>query len=204
MRCIIVGLTLLFASPALAESTIAIAPVFSQLVTMPIPVGFQSIFEDASTTNYIHEAVPLGETVNDWSQMITLLAGADLVTGQPADDAVAMAEGFAGNYSSACPATMSAVALDAPPVPGAVATFAGYISCGDTGGGQSESMVFVVMVGAQDVYALQWAARGPASAAPLGYDPGTWTPRLQELVATARLCDPVAGEAPPYPSCLSD
>lgn len=69
------------------------------------------------------------------------------------------------------------------------------------GGAQSESMVFVVLVGAEDIYTLQWAEHGPASAAPIDFPGGVWTDRLAVLQARAKVCDIVPGEQPPYPSC---
>lgn len=201
MRFIIASL-LLCASPGFAQSTTAITPVFSQLVTMPVPQGFAPVYEAANDTNYINEAVPAGESVDDWSQMITLTGAKGQSTGNPGEDAAGFGNYLAGLYQGACPASFSVVPLDAPLIPGANSSLAAFIACGDNGMAHSEAMVLLVIVGAADIYTLQWAAHGPLSSGPLAFDPAEWMPRLAEFGATARLCDPVPGEAAPYPSCL--
>jgi hypothetical protein len=202
MRQIITILFLFTAAPALADNAIAITPVFSQLVTMPVPQGFASGYEASNDTNYLNELVPQGESVNDWTQMISLTGAKGQSTGNPGEDAARFANNLAGLYQGACPASFTAAPLDAPEVPGAASSLAAFIGCGDNGMGHSEAMVLLVIVGAADIYTLQWAAHGPLSSSPLTYDPAAWSPRLAEFAATARLCDPVAGEAAPYPSCL--
>lgn len=195
---------LCLSSPVHAEGYIAIAPVFSQIVTIPVPDGFQPAYEDANADSYINESVLVGETINDWSQMITLTGIRAMASGDPNQVSVDFAEYLAGQYSGACPDTFNAVALNAPRISGARGVFAGFLGCGDNGGGQSEAMAFLVLVGASDVYSLQWAERGPLSGSGPVYDAGLWGPRLAELSAAARICDRVPGEAPPYPSCTSD
>jgi hypothetical protein len=195
---------LCLSSPVCAEGYIAVAPVFSQIVTIPVPDGFQPAYEDADADSYINESVLAGETVNDWSQMITLTGIRAMASGDPNQVSVDFAEYLAGQYSGACPDTFNAVALNAPPISGARGVFAGFLGCGNNGGGQSEAMAFLVLVGASDVYSLQWAERGPLSGSGPVYDEAVWAPRLAELSAAARICDRVPGEEPPYPSCISD
>src|SRR5262245_31873776 len=50
----------------------AIMPVFSQLVMFSVPAGFIPAFQNTNGPAYIQEWVPAGETVNKWSQMITV------------------------------------------------------------------------------------------------------------------------------------
>lgn len=202
MRLLCVIIALLGASPAAAESSLIIAPVFAQLVTAPLPQGFVSAYENASDTGYLNEAVPDGETVQEWSQMITLTGAKGMALGDQPTDALGFAEYLAESYNQACPGSMSAAALKAAPVPGVRDMFAGYLSCGTlTGTDMSESMVFLVLVGAEDIYTLQWAEHGPASATPIAFAGAAWLDRLEQLQASARVCDIVAGEEPPYPSC---
>ena len=201
MRFVIASV-MLCASPAFAQSTIAIAPVFSQLVTMPVRPGFATAYVASNDTNYINEAVPAGESVDDWTQMITLTGGKGQSTGNPGQDASGFGNYLAGLYQGACPVSFSVVPLDAPVIPGASSSLAAFIACGDNGMAHSEAMVLLVIVGASDIYTLQWGAHGPPSTGPLAFDEAVWMPRLAELGATARLCDPVPGEAAPYPSCL--
>jgi hypothetical protein len=54
------------------HATTGVTPIFSQLVALTYPSGFRPAFENATSVFYIQEAVPVGETVEKWSQMITL------------------------------------------------------------------------------------------------------------------------------------
>ncbi len=191
-------------SAALADGYTAIAPVFSQIVTMPVPEGFVPAYEDSNGDSYINEVIPAGETLDAWSEMITLTGIRGMASGDPNEVAVGFAEYLAGQYSGACPDTFNAVALNAAPVRGARGLFAGFLGCGDNGAGESEAMAFLILVGSSDVYSLQWAARGPMLATGPTYDPAFWGPRLAELTDAARVCDRVPGEEAPYPSCISD
>ena len=203
MRFAFVFAGLLAASAATAENATIIAPVFAQLVTAPLPEGFVPAFEDANETGYLNEAVPKGESLENWSQMITLTGAKGMAIGDEPTDALGFAEFMAGSYFQACPNSMEAETLDAPAVPGARDVFAGYLSCGTMGAADmSESMVFLVLVGSEDIYTLQWAERGAASATFIAFPGGVWMDRLAQLQASAKLCDIVAGEAPPYPSCI--
>ena len=58
-------------------SLTAISPIFGQLVAFSQPLGFVVAFEQPTADRYIREAVPNGETIDDWSQMITV-TGANL------------------------------------------------------------------------------------------------------------------------------
>jgi len=63
-------------------------------------------------------------------------------------------------------------------------------------------MLLIVLKGREDYYTVQWATRGPAQATPVELSRGEWMERLRRL-QPIKLCDPVPGESPPYPSCLS-
>jgi hypothetical protein len=189
----------LLATPCVAE-TLLVAPVFSQIVAFTAPDGFQDGDEINNGPSYLHEIVPNGETVNAWSQMITLSGAKDRATGNPAADAVAFAQLLADGYKGACPDSFTAEQLNAPAITGAVASFAFYVGCGTVQGSEvSESMVALVIVGSHDIYTLQWAERVQASAKP-EFKPDHWLPRLGKLATGARICAQL-GEAPPYPSC---
>jgi hypothetical protein len=62
-------------------------------------------------------------------------------------------------------------------------------------------MLLIVLKGREDYYTVQWATRGPAQAKPVELSRGDWMERLRRL-QPIKLCDPVPGESPPYPSCL--
>ena len=185
-----------------AQNATVIAPVFSQLITGPLPDGFAPVFENANATGYINEAVLKGETIETWTQLITLTGAKGLAVGDGATTAIGFADYLAGSYKSACPDTAVAEQFETPKIRGAREVFMGYLSCGSVNNGpHSESMVFLVMVGAQDIYTLQWAERGDRASAGLGYAVDKWAGRLDLMLKSVRLCEILSGEAAPYPSC---
>ena len=196
--------TLLVSATALcAEEIMTVAPVFSQIVAVPQLDGFQTTFENANASNYIREAVLVGQSVDNWTQMTTLTGAKGLATGGNLSDAMKTAEQLASTYSGACPESLSLAKLETPTIKGATATFAGYLSCGTVGGTDySESMVFIVMVGTSDIYTIQWAEHGPAKPLPIEYSATPWAERLSKLAQRTQICDRIAGEAAPYPSCF--
>lgn len=194
MRALLI-LALLAPLPALAEVR-AVTRVYSQVVAYALPDGFVPAFEDNRPGFYIQEAVPAGQSVQDWTQMLTMTGAEGRATTPPEAQAQQIAQGFA----AACPGTYSATALPPVAIPGAGATFVAHIACGNAGG-RAEEMLLFVLAGARDIYTVQWAARGAPRSTPLAVDPAIWVPRYDALAASIRLCDPVSGEGPPYPSC---
>ncbi len=188
--------------PTMAENATIIAPVFAQLITGPLPDGFVPAFENADATGYINEALPKGETLTDWTQMITLTGAKGLAVATPPTTALAFAEYLAGTYKAACPDAYVAEQFETPKIKGARDSFMGYLSCGAVNGGpQSESMVFLVMAGAEDIYTVQWAEHAKAGAA-VTFDPVKWGPRLDIMLAATRLCEILPAEPAPYTSCV--
>ena len=61
-------------------------------------------------------------------------------------------------------------------------------------------MVFLVLKGKSEIYRVLGPARGPAENKPMPFDPAVWGPRSATF-AQAHICDKVAGEKAPYPSC---
>ena len=186
----------MIAAPALAQGTIVVSPIYSQLVAIPVPGGYTAGFEREQGGAYILELVPSGEKVENWTQLITVTGGRGTANQVSVTD---MASNLAAGFQAACPTSFVVHKLAPPKVQGAEAVFAGYLGCG-TVNGQSEAMVFVVLQGKSDLYTLQWAAHGPAVDHPVEPDATIWRPRADAL-GLARLCDKVAGEQPPYPSC---
>lgn len=190
-------------NPALTQEMRAVAPVFAQLVTYPLPQGFVPAHEAAAEGQYIHESIPAGETLQVWSQMMTLTGLQGAGGFPPSDFALMMLQG----YESACPESFAASPLGMPEVPGARGGFAVHMSCGTVAGqfpARSEEMLLVVLAGAEDLYTVQWAERGPPQAGPLPFDADRWAVRYLALSDGLALCTPVPGEGPPFPSCTGN
>ncbi len=195
-RVLLSGLLALAATPLWAEGTIIVSPIYGQLVAVAVPQDFRAGYEHEENGSYLLELTPRTETVDAWSQMITLSGGKGLAGKLSVLD---VATELAKGYQDACPTTFSARSFPAPKVKGASEAFQGYLGCGDTGG-QSEAIVFVVIKGASDIYTVQWAERGAPQSKPMEPDPAHWRPRADTL-SLARVCTKVAGEQAPYPSC---
>jgi hypothetical protein len=180
----------------------AISPIFSQLVMLSLPKGFKTVFENSNGNQYIREAVLEGETVDQWSQMITVTGAKGLVANQNPN-----AQLFAGQIASvfkrACPDTFSAKALGAIKISGQDA-FIAVASCGTVRSGaaaHSETALLIAIKGSADYYTVQWAERETASSQPMVPDEGKWIDRFGKL-NPIKICAVVPGEAAPYPSCI--
>src|ERR1700733_8058059 len=97
---IIAAIATLCAIPAHAEdapSFTVISPVFAQLVRFSMPSNFVVAHEDTKETFYIREAVLKGETVQQWTQMITVTGARALATA-PNFSAQGLAGAIAGGF----------------------------------------------------------------------------------------------------------
>jgi len=178
-----------------------ITPVFHRLVAFSLPAPFKLSFERTTGNIYVREYVPEGQSVDDWSRMITL-TGVQGMSYSPEATPQAYLQALARGFQRHCPDTF--VALDLGPQPLArEPSFATVVSCGRvTSGGKahSETSVMVAIRGSDDFYALQWTEHGPDSAHPLALDSKSWSARLAQL-GPVQLCPIVPGEGPPYASC---
>ena len=93
-------------NPVPAAFTV-ISPIFGQLVAFSMPQAFVTVFENTKGTNYIREAVLKGETVDDWTQMITV-TGAKGTAANPKVSPESFASSMAGGFKSACPDSFTA------------------------------------------------------------------------------------------------
>ena len=181
-----------------------ISPIFGQLVAFSMPQAFVTVFENTKGTNYIREAVLKGETVNRWTQMITV-TGAKGLVGSPKANPDATPETFAGSivggFRSACPESFAAPGFG-PTKLGDQYAYVAVASCGSVGTDRHGEIALVVAVkGRADYYTLQWAERTPAGGKP-AIDEAKWLDRLRQL-QPIRFCPIVPGEAAPYPSCAT-
>ena len=179
----------------------AVTPIFSQLVALTYPSGFRPAFENATPVFYIQESVPMGETVEKWSQMITLTG-----TKGGSDErlsAATLLQGVAGGIRNSCPNTFASKGLGKVNI-GGYEGFVALVGCGHvtSGAARSEVVFLISAKGASDVYMIQWAERGaPIEQAP-AFDEATWKTRFQQLLPV-RICDRVPNEPAPYMSCIN-
>src|SRR5436305_7181175 len=113
----VLSVLLMPASPALAQAPAAksgtppsytvISPIFGQLVRFSLPSTFAPVaFEKTNGPSYIREAVLKGETVQAWTQMITV-TGAQGTAGNPQVTPEKFAVSMAAGFKKACPGTFA-------------------------------------------------------------------------------------------------
>jgi hypothetical protein len=204
-----IGLLCASAIPSQAESPAAapasftvISPVFGQLMRFSMPTRFIAVSENTRDAFYIREAVLKGETVNAWTQMITVTGSrglASVANFSPQKLAASIAVGF----KKACPESFAVRDLGETKL-GDQDAYLAVASCGkvsSSADGHSEAALILVVKGATDAYTIQWAERAASTSSGADIDEAKWQGRLRELMPI-RLCAIVPGEAAPYPSCL--
>lgn len=175
----------------------AVTPIFSQLVALTYPAGFVPVFQNITPGFYIQESVPAGQSVGQWTQMLTL-TGAE---GNPLSAADYL-QAVGDRYQQRCPGTYRGQAFGKVRL-GEYEGHAAFVGCGRTEEPpvRHEMALIITVKGAADVYTIQWAERGVAmNSAPVVDEP-RWRARFEQLMPI-RVCDRVEGEQPPYPSCL--
>ena len=170
----------------------ALTPIFGQRLLLSFPAGFKPAFEDTKQNLYIQESVLVGETVQKWTQMLTV-TGAKGLASNPNVTPQGLASNLAGGYKNACPSSFSSTGLGSFKA-GAHEAFAAVVSCGTStqaGASRSESMLVIVIKGESDFYTIQWAERGAAVPTPIPIDDAKWKDRFQRLIPI-KLC-PLTG-----------
>ena len=179
-----------------------VAPIYGQLLMTVLPSGFKTEFENVKDGHYIREAVLAGESVNKWTQMVTVTGEKGLVS-NPNLTPQRFAEIKAASFHRACPTSFAARGLS----DGKISEYDAFVvvlSCGTSpsiAGQTSESALIAVIKGASDYYTVQWAERTEASAKPLEIDTAKWIERFKRP-NPIRLCPIVPGEVEPYASCI--
>jgi hypothetical protein len=185
-----------------ADAPPADAPIFGQRVTFTEPPNFVTLVDQSSLDVYIRKSVPKGETLDQWTAMITLTGAKNAVT-DAQKSAQYFAAQIAAGFQKACPATFTVKPLGPTRISDQDA-FIAITSCGKVDADpekHSETALIVAIKSATDVYTLQWAERTPSNAENLTIDESKWQSRLAKL-APIRLCPIKPGEQPPYPSCV--
>ena len=200
---LLLGGTLAMAEPTGEGLTVA-SPAFHQLVVFSVPPEFKSNKATVERTNgafYMREQVPVGESIDRWTRMISLTATRDLGANPNATPQAMLARMTAG-FQRNCPDTFSSAAPGAQTVDGHEA-YEVIASCGRVTAGKdtfSESAIMLAIRGAADLYTLQWTERGAQSARPPAIDTTYWTRQLARL-QPIRLCPLASGTTPSNALC---
>ncbi|HEY4751016.1 MAG TPA: hypothetical protein VIH60_11570 [Steroidobacteraceae bacterium] len=185
----------------------SISPIFHQLVVFSLPPEFTSpnaAYERTNGSFYIREHVPQGETVEHWTQMITVTGTKDLASNQNATPRGFVSR-LANGFATHCPDTFATADLG-PQMVGDYQGYALIASCGHVQSGAasySETAIVLAFKGSADYYTIQWARHGADSKHPLTLDNTYWSKQFDRL-RPIRLCAIVPGEAAPYPSCVGN
>src|SRR3954464_14772509 len=94
-------------TPKAPASFTVISPIYGQLVRFSMPSDFVAMFEKTNTGSYVREAVLKGETVEQWTQMITV-TGAKGVAANKQVTPESFAASIAAGFRKACPASFDA------------------------------------------------------------------------------------------------
>ena len=185
-----------------SRQTFRMTGIFNDILSYPQPDGFQEAYQNTNGGHYIFEMVLKGETVDQWTQMVSVTGLQGNADNQNAT-ARSRLDQNANVFRNACPDTFAAKPLGATTISGHEA-FVAWVSCGSaTRGGtaHSESNLIVSIKGTADYYTVQWAECGQASSQPLAFEWAKWGDRLEKLTPM-KVCPRVPGEPVPYPSCL--
>jgi hypothetical protein len=143
-------------------SMTAISPIFGQLVRFSMPSKFTGVSEETRDAFYIREAVLKGETLEAWTQMITITGSrgmAGIANFSPQKLAARIALGF----KKACPESFALKDLGETKL-GEQDAYMAVAACGkvnSSADGHSETALIVAVGGSTDAYTVQWAERRP-------------------------------------------
>lgn len=211
MRSLLLGVLLALPGPLWAQGVQiwAAQPVFSQAIAVPLPfAGHRGApdFTDLATnrSNFIAEWVPQGETIQNWSQMITVTAinAESLENGMdwfPPSASAWIINQIGQRFQTACNGA-HLTPIDTPNMPRTRAVEAAFVVCEQLRGADyGEAVMVLGIVGERDLYTVQWAQRfrAPAREGDLA-PPAEWRARLAQLLQS-RFCGLTASGSPAAP-----
>jgi hypothetical protein len=177
-------------------------PIVSEVLFLPVPNEFKLAFENKKDDVYIKEWVLEKETVNQWSQMITMMVFKNFAS-NPDSTPEKMVIRTAAGFKQACPNTFNVLRLGETKLSGYDA-FGAIISCGETPIDitHSETVFLIVIKGKKDYYNIQWAERSTASTSPIKLDERKWSDRIERF-SKVKLCAITQSQSVPSPDCLA-
>jgi hypothetical protein len=123
-------------------------------VLVGIPEGFVTGYDASQEGQEIHEFVPAGETVENWTRMITI----EIFHGAQNADVEKFAGDVAGGWASACPqSTVTPLAKDT--INGYPYVIWRYVCPMNPETGKPETMWMKAISGADAAYVIQYAER---------------------------------------------
>ncbi len=173
--------TLAFAQTPANITEKSLSNVFSQQVFYNIPSDFsnQLLSERSNDTNYIHERGLRGETVQNWSQVITVTGIKGLAANKDVTPMILIGS-IVLDFQKICPSSFTGTKFLDGTMGNGTPVAAAVLSCG-TAKDKSETTLITAIKGSNDYYTVQWAERGKASKKPLKIDEKKWVERLNLL-----------------------
>ena len=186
---------------AQGNSVGTVTPIYGQVVMFSYPRGFKPAYANDSVAQYMQEWVLNGETVENWSQMVTV-TGAKGLAAVPIVTPQGLLQQIASGFQRVCPRSFAAKGLGTLKTSGHDA-FVALIGCGavQNSVSRSESAILLAVRASSDYYTFQWAERAPLTTQPPVFDDEKWLARLKQL-NPIKLCARVSGEQAPFPSCI--
>ena len=194
------GIVVLFTGSAMAEGTPTVVRVFDHLVAFDLPEGFVAAHEVTGGGLHYWHALPAGETMENWTQSISLVSDPERGNQDPSMGASLESS----RWHKLCKDTFEESAYGSKDIPGTEQGSYGYwVSCGtrvDNGPPRSEDLLFLAISGPA-MSILGWSKRGPAMAEAMSeHDDDTLDPRIEAMTASVKVCKL---EEQPYTKCLA-
>lgn len=149
-----------------AKTIISITPIYSQKLSHMLPIGWIPVFDKVQGERYIIEYVPKGQSINNWTEMITVIGfkGAAKIA-KPIDAILSTSN----NIKKVCPSNHIYSSIGTTKVDG----YSGYeaiVGCAEMPNshragiskGQGEIAYYLAIAGDQEIYFIQKAIRSEA------------------------------------------
>lgn len=194
----LLSLNSIAASNSSDQKTInALIPVFSEVIGMKIPRDFNVVNQGTSKDGFIFEAVPKGQTVDNWKQMITITGQRNMAMA-PGFSIDNVATLFGKGYRNNCPDSFSTKNIDKYEKIDEHNNVAVLYRCGNEskdGKTYSETNLVNFIQGKKDFYTIQYAERNK-SAKEITTDDITYYSAKEKNLVPSFFCDHTEGQMP--------
>lgn len=184
-------------------SVTSITPVFSQIVSFAMPSGFVGISENTQDGVYMRESILKGQTLSNWTQMLTLAGFKDFAKNSQLD-LVTFSNAYIRQMVNKCgPSSMGGKVADIKI--GAYDGLISFMACAKatySDKSYSEETLFLSIKGDSDYYVILLAERGEPTESTPTFDQPKWINKFNQI-KPIKLCPRVPGESFPYLSCTN-